>query len=70
MTLVKKSGLEKLLRSKDLGYNNILDFEITEDGENLSDGEKQFVCIIRALLRQSKLVVLDEATANVDVEAE
>ena len=47
-----------------------LNFKIESEGKNLSQGEKQIICMARALLKKSKLVLLDEATASIDVITE
>ena len=66
--------IQKTLEAVNLGNltksKEGLDYQIKSGGENLSAGEKQMVCIARALLKKSKVILIDEATSNIDMNNE
>ncbi len=66
LEVLKEVGADYLLHKTDLGLETPISFR----GENLSLGEKQLISFARILLRKPKILVLDEATANIDSETE
>ncbi|MDR2009535.1 MAG: ABC transporter ATP-binding protein/permease [Bacteroidales bacterium] len=66
MHAAKLAQCDEFVNKMPLGYDTI----IGENGETLSGGERQRISIARALLKNSPIVLLDEATASLDVENE
>lgn len=62
----QETGLDKKLSKN----RDILNMVIEERGKNLSSGEKQLICIVRAILANRKIICIDEATAQVDFETD
>ena len=62
----KASHAHSFIRRLSKGY----DTEITEDGGNLSQGQKQLLCITRVMLCLPPMLILDEATSSIDTRTE
>lgn len=64
--VAKAAGCDGFIPKLDKGYDTICG----EGGGHLSGGEKQRISIARAMLKNAKIVILDEATASIDPENE
>lgn len=62
----KKSYIDGYIRRLPDGYDTI----ITEDGMNLSQGQRQLMCIARVMLCDPPMLILDEATSSIDTRTE
>ena len=62
----KAAKIHSYIKRLPEGYNTIL----TDDGTNISKGQKQLLTIARAMLLEANMLILDEATSNVDTRTE
>ena len=62
----KAAGADFFIETMPDGYNTI----INENGDNLSQGQKQLLCIARLMLVKPAMLILDEATSNIDTRTE
>jgi ATP-binding cassette subfamily B protein len=62
----KMTGMHSYIKRLPQGYDTI----VNEDGLNISKGQKQLLTIARAMLLEAKMLILDEATSNVDTRTE
>ncbi|KAJ3358588.1 hypothetical protein GGF32_010109 [Allomyces javanicus] len=63
---LERAGLKNYVQSLD----GKLDASVAENGEDMSVGQRQLMCLARAMVKQSKILIMDEATASVDLETD
>ena len=66
MKVCQKTGLDVVMKGMPAGLDSL----IIDGGENLSVGERQLIAFTRMLIRDPALLILDEATANIDEKVE
>lgn len=66
VTAAKAAGADSFIRTLPNGY----DFVLTKGAENISQGERQLITIARAMASDPEIMILDEATSNVDTHTE
>jgi len=64
--VIKEANLQSLLRI----FENGLETQVTSGGDSISLGQKQLIAFMRAVLRNPEVLILDEATANIDTVTE